>query len=297
MASYRILKKSLKGKVSFGEPLSMHTTFRIGGPAKIWVEPDDEEDLKKVLRFAKKRNLKTFIIGFGSNVLADDKGFDGIAIRFSSPNFKKIHFEKTKVRAGSGLAVISLVLSCCRHSLGGLECLVGIPGTVGGAVRMNAGYKKNIGELINSVRVMDKNGRIKTLYKKDLKFGYRRSNLSSYIALEAEFNLKRSPKSSIVKSCNDLIKSKRQTQPLNKRSAGCVFKNPEGRKYPAGRLIDLCGLKGAKMGGARISSKHANFIINETRATSKDVVNLMNLAKKKVREKFGVCLEPEIIRL
>ncbi len=297
MESFRILKDSLKGKIRFNEPLYKHTTFGIGGPAKIWAEPKDEKDLRGVLQFVKTHKLKIFVIGSGSNVLVDDKGFDGVVIRLSSPYFKDINFEKSKVIAGTGAKLSHLVFSSCKHSLGGLETLAGIPGTVGGAVCMNSGYKKSIGEFVHKVRVMDETGKLRTLYSKDLKFGYRNSNLSRYIILEVEIGLKKQEKEILIESYEHLIRLKKASQPWSQRSAGCVFKNPMRISRTAAGLIELCGLKGKRFGGAKISDKHANFIINLNRAASDDVIRLMDLVGKRVKKKFGIELEPELIRI
>ncbi|MCK4463973.1 MAG: UDP-N-acetylmuramate dehydrogenase [Candidatus Omnitrophica bacterium] len=297
MESFRILKNSLKGKFRFGELLYKHTTFRIGGPAKIWVEPEDEKDLRGVLQFVKAHKLKIFVIGSGSNVLADDKGFDGVVIRLSSPYFKDINFEKSKVLAGTGTKLSHLVFSSCKHSLGGLENLAGIPGTVGGAVCMNAGYKKSIGEFVHKARVMDETGKLRTLYSKDLKFGYRNSNLSRYVILEVEIGLKKEEKENLIESYEHLIRLKKASQPWSRKSAGCVFKNPTSISRTAAGLIELCGLKGKRFGGAKISDKHANFIINVNRAASNDVIGLMDFVQKRVKKKFGIALEPELVRI
>lgn len=297
MESFRTLKNSLKGKFRFGELLYKHTTFRIGGPARIWVEPEDEEDLRGVLQFVKARKLKMFVIGSGSNVLADDKGFDGVVIHLSSSYFKGINFEKSKVITGTGTKLSDLIFSSCKHSLGGLENLAGIPGTVGGAVCMNAGYKKSMGEFVHKVRVMDEACRLRTLYSKDLKFGYRNSNLSRYIILEVEIGLKKEKKEILIENYKHLVGFKKASQPWSQKSAGCVFKNPPKPSRSAAGLIELCGLKGKRFGGAKISDKHANFIINVNRAASSDVIGLMDLVREQVKNKFGIELEPELVRI
>ena len=297
MESSRILKNSLKGKFRLGESLYKHTTFRIGGPARIWVEPEDEKDLRGVLQFVKAHKLKIFVIGSGSNVLADDKGFDGVVIHLSSGYFKDINFEKSKVITGAGTKLSKVVLSSCKHSLGGLESLAGIPGTVGGAVCTNAGYKKSIGEFVHKVRVMDETGKLRTFDSKDLKFGYRNSNLSRYIILEVEISLKSQDKEILIETYEHLKRLKKASQPWSQKSAGCVFKNPTRSRRAAGGLIELCGLKGKRLGGAKISEKHANFIINVNRAAASDVIGLMELVKERVKKKFGIVLEPELVRI
>jgi len=297
MKSFPTLKKCLKGKVRFSEPLAKHTTFRIGGPAKIWIEPKGVEDLKKILEFSKRNRLKYLVIGNGSNILADDKGFNGVIIRLSSPYFREMNVKGTRVIAGAGAALSNLIRTCCKKSLAGLEGLIGIPGTLGGALCLNAGYKTNIGDFVTKVRIMDKTGKTKTLKKKDLKFGYRTSNLSRYILINAELKLKKDDRAYLEKLCSHLLKLKKNKQPWYGRSAGCVFKNPKKKNISAGELIDRCGLKGERIGGAKVSEKHANFIVNINRAKSKDVKLLIDKVKKNVRKKFKVEHEPEIIIL
>lgn len=297
MESYRILKDTLKGKVKIDEPLYRHTTLGIGGPARIWFEPIDEEELKEILGFSRSKHLKIFVIGSGSNILVSNRGFNGVVIHLSSPYFKKVYFRKSNITAGAGILLTKLISLSCSHSLGGLEDLVGIPGTLGGALRMNAGYKRNIGDLVSRVKVMDKNGNLKILKKKDLKFGYRKSNLSRYIILEAEINLSKARKPDLFKRCEHLIRLRRVSQPWNEKSAGCVFKNPSRLDATAAALIETCGLKGKGFGGASISSKHANFIINKKSARYHDVIKLMNLINKKVKEKFGIELKSELIKV
>ncbi|NQT22935.1 MAG: UDP-N-acetylmuramate dehydrogenase [Candidatus Omnitrophica bacterium] len=297
MESFQTLKKSLKGKLIFGEPLSRHTTFCIGGPAKIWAEPSSEDDLRKLITFAKRLGLKFVVLGAGSNILASDKGFEGLILMMSSPQFSNLEIKKNQLKAGAGAKLARCVYSACKHSLSGMEGLFGIPGTVGGAIIMNSGYKTSIGKIVKRLRVMDRNGKILTLKSKDLKFVYRKSNVCRYIILEAEFALKLGNEKDLRKECVRLRQLRKDTQPWDKPSAGCVFRNPKGRCESASSLIEKCGLKGRVFGGAKISNVHSNFIINNKSASSKDVASLMKLVKNSVMKKFNIALKSEIIKI
>lgn len=293
------LQRSFKGEVRTGEKLMAHTSFKIGGGADIWIEPRDEKELRKVLAFAKAHKIPIFIMGNGSNILARDEGFRGMIIHLGSPFFAKARINRTQVRAGAGFSLSRLVRLACEKGLVGLESLVGIPGTVGGAVYMNAGgfanpIYKNMGDLVASLRVMDYSGRVMSLKKKDLEFGYRRSSLGSYIIIEAVLKLEKGDRETMLSSCSRFLKMKSQKQALDVPSAGCVFKNPAGSQFTCGQMIDMLGLKGMKIGGAEISAKHANFIVNRRHATCKDVLSLIDFVKNKVKENYGIPLDLEI---
>ncbi|MBI5124101.1 MAG: UDP-N-acetylmuramate dehydrogenase [Candidatus Omnitrophica bacterium] len=281
------------------ENLSSHTSFKIGGRAALWAEPKDPKGLKNIFLYAKKNNVRTFIIGGGTNILASDRGFDGIAVHLGAPHFKKVKMLGSVVRAGAGYSMSALVRLCCKEGLSGLESLVGIPGTVGGAVYMNAGgwsspLYKNIGDYIASIKVMDYSGNIKTIKKGDIKFGYRSSNLSSYIILEAVLKLGKEDSASLTSRCSKFLEIKKEKQVLDMPSAGCVFKNPENFQFTTGQMIDTLGLKGMRSGGAQISPKHANFIVNRSGATSDDVFKLIDIMRKKVMDNYKIALELEI---
>ena len=297
MKSFQTLKKSLKGKLRFSEPLSRHTTFCIGGPAKIWAEPSNEDDLRKLITLGKRCGLKIVVLGAGSNILASDKGFEGLILKMSSPQFSNLEIRKNRLKAGAGTKLARCVYSACKQSLRGMEGLSGIPGTVGGAIIMNSGFKTNIGKIVKRLKVMDRDGKILMLKSKDLKFGYRKSNLCRYIILEAEFVLKRGSEKYLRKECVRLRQLRKDTQPWDKPSAGCAFRNPKGKCESASSLIEKCGLKGRAFGGAKISNVHANFIINDKSASSKDVDCLMKLVKKNVMKKFNISLKSEIIKI
>jgi UDP-N-acetylmuramate dehydrogenase len=285
--------KDLRGKVSLKEFLKDHTTFRIGGPAKYLAEPKDANDLKLLLNLAKRYKIPTFVIGAGSNILVKDRGVDGAVLRLNSPYFKKLVVKDKYLEVGAGCLISKVVAKTLERGLSGAEFLAGIPGTMGGALVMNAGaWGRNIGDLVEKVTVMDYNGNIKTLNRRALKFGYRKSNLSQYIILSARIKLVKKNKEEIQNRVKNNLQQRKATQDLSGACAGCVFKNPKGAS--AGRLIDLCGLKGKKIGGAYISAKHANFIINKGNAKARDILQLMKLVSKEVKKKFNITLEPEI---
>lgn len=272
---------------------SEHTTFKIGGPAKFFIEPKDSAELRLILAYARKYKVPLFVIGAGSNILISDKGVGGIVLRLRSPYFRKLIFNGEHLEAGSGVMLSQLLNATQKQGLSGLEFLAGIPGTVAGALIMNAGIPgETIGDLVEEVWVMDYNGNIKLLKKQVLKFGYRTSNLSKYIILNAHLRLVKKAKLAIKNKIAEYLNYRRMNQDISKPSAGCIFKNPKGTQ--AGRLIDLCGLKGKRIGGACISKRHGNFILNQDKATAGDVLKLMDLIIKRVKRKFNITLEPEI---
>ncbi|MBI3990598.1 MAG: UDP-N-acetylmuramate dehydrogenase [Candidatus Omnitrophica bacterium] len=281
------------------EPLSRHTTFRIGGPVDYFIEPADLYQLKKTLSFCRKEKLAFMVIGSGSNLLVNDAGVKGIVIKLNSPYFKKVNVKGLSVTAGAGVKLGRLVQVAAKSGLGGLEFLAGIPGTVGGALIMNAGVKgrdsgsrKEISRFIKEIKALDGKGKIVKLKKNEMRFSYRNSNLGKYIILGARFYLRREPSEAIEKRVKEYLDYKKQTQDLTFPSAGCIFKNPAG--HSAGYLLDKCGLKGKRIGGAKVSERHANFIVNEDGAKAADVLSLVELARKKVKARFGIKLSPEI---
>jgi len=286
------LRGVIKGKIEVNEPLKNHTSFHIGGAASIYVEPKDTEDLKKLLLFIRKKSLPFFILGGGSNVLVKDQGFDGIVI--GSKNFNFFQVKGNKATAGSGLKLPFFLGLLAKEGLAGMEFFAGIPGTVGGAVLMNAGsQKEGIGNFIEKVEAMDFSGRVKNIYKTLLNFSYRNSNLTPYFfLLSVEFRLKNDQPKIIKERTEKALRKKRESQPIKAYSAGCIFKNPDGAS--AGKLIEEAGLKGKRKGDAFISEKHSNFIINSGKASASDVLFLMKKIQGKVYQKFKIRLEPEI---
>ena len=294
--------RKLKGKVRLKEPLKNHTTFKIGGPANFFIEPDNPDDLRLLLNLANQYDLPVFVMGRGSNLLISDKGISGVVVRLSAPCFNRLSYKDTYLSAGSGVSLGEAVLFAQEHGLSGAEFLAGIPGTVGGALAMNAGISQkvhrsefrvqSIGDLAKKVTVMDYAGNIKTLNKGDISFGYRESSLSKYIILSTLMKLKKGSKKQIEGKIKSYLEHRKLSQDLSKPSAGCIFRNPAG--HSAGRLIDLCGLKGKRIKGAAVSLKHANFILNLKGASARDVCKLMDCIRKKVNSKFNINLIPEI---
>lgn len=287
--------ENLKGKVKREEPLKNHTTFKIGGPAKYYVEPENEEDLKLLLSFAKECVIPFFVIGAGSNLLVNDRGVEGIVVKLNSPHFKSLFLDNGALVAGAGCLLSEVIKYSREHCVSALEFLTGIPGTIGGAVVMNAGIPgKNIGDLIEEVTIMDYNADIKTLNKKEINFGYRNSSLSQCVVLAVRAGCNRKKKEEIEITIKNFLNERKSNQDLSLPSAGCVFKNPQ-TLGPAGRLIDLCGLKGRRIGGACVSAKHANFIVNVGNANADDVSRLMKLITEEVKNMHKITLEPEIL--
>ena len=284
-------QRSLKIKRNY--LLKEKTTFKIGGKADFFIEPVNPSELSSILKWARENKLAVFIIGAGSNLLISDKGVKGLVIKLSAPYFKSLSLKGRYLKAGSGLKLSQIIQFAKQKSLGGIEFLAGIPGTLGGALAMNAGcWGKSIGDLISEVEVIDLKGKIKKIKARGINLGYRSSNLGNYIILSAVLKLKRSNKNTVSRNIKEYISKRLNTQDLTFPNAGCIFKNP--RFLPAGKLIDLCGLKGKSLGGALISLKHANFILNKGNAKSKDVIGLMRLARQRVMKKFRVKLEPEV---
>jgi len=285
--------KNLKSEIKLGVPLKNKTTFRVGGPAKFFYAPGNLEDLKLLIAAARKNKIRIFVIGAGSNILVSDNGVDGLVLQLSAPYFKKIILSEDSLIVGAGLMLGRVVEAANLNSLSGIEFLIGIPGTVGGALMMNAGaWGRSIGELIENAAVVDFRGKVKILRKRDIKFGYRNSGLGKYIILSTRLRLDKKNKGKIVQNLNKYLRARGSSQDTAFPNAGCVFKNPT--RESAGKLIDLCGLKGRKIGGAFISGKHANFILNKENARAQDILNLMKLMKAAVKDKFKVNLKPEI---
>lgn len=293
----KLVKESIKGRISFDEHLKDHTTFRIGGIPHVWVEPDSLEDLRRALRIFSKIRLEVMVIGNGSNILANDGRIKKALIKLSSPYFKRITFGDNSCICGSGCALSFVIKRCIKRGLSGLEALAGIPGTVGGAIAVNAGGDKrnNIGDAVEWIRVIDYRGNRITLLKRiELNFNYRDSNLSRYIILEAKFALKRCTPNLVQRKFSRFLKRKIGRQEYRFPNAGCVFKNPRNSNLTSAQIIELCGLKGIKINDAEVSTKHANFIINKGSARFKDIIALIKLEQRIVNENSGLWLEPEI---
>ena len=282
------------GRVLTDEPMSKHTTFRIGGPADYFLAPACAEELSQILDICRQEGLEFFILGNGSNLLVSDEGYRGVIIQMYR-NYNRIQVEGSIIRAGAG-ALLSAVSAAARDaSLTGFEFAGGIPGTLGGAVVMNAGaYGGEMKDVLKEATVMTAQGEVRTIPAEKLELGYRTSIVKKegYIVLEAVISLKPGDQHEIRALMRDLADRRISKQPLEYPSAGSTFKRPEG--YFAGKLIMDAGLRGYQVGGAMVSEKHCGFVINANGATASEVWALMNDVKDKVKEKFGVTLEPEV---
>jgi len=294
--------KDLRGTILFGEPMAQHTSFRIGGPADVMVYPHDEETLSLIITRAYASGIPFFIIGGGTNILVSDRGIRGLVISLYGARaggvfkcIKKIHEDRTGVYiyAGAGVNLQALVRYTARNGLSGLEFAAGIPGSLGGAIYMNAGsYGKSMGDIIGYVRIVDRRGEYKNISAREIEFGYRESHIPGVAITGALLKLQRGERDHIATKIKENISLKRHSQPLGKPSAGSIFKNPPS--IPAWKLIDMAGLRGVKIGDAQISQKHTNFIINRGHATFHDVLSLIKLAGKRVEKEHGITLELEI---
>lgn len=282
--------------VLFGEDMSRHTTFRIGGKADYFLKPHSIEEIKKVTALCGDNGIAVFILGNGSNILVGDLGIRGAVIQLEK-DFDAISFdeEKSAVTAYSGVLLSRLASFALKNELTGLECLSGIPGTLGGAVYMNAGaYGDEIANHIVRVKYLDENLEVTNAEGSECGFGYRKSIFtdSKKIILSAELRLEKASYEEIKAKTDEYTKKRFEKQPVDKFSAGSTFKRPEG--YFAGTLIEQAGLKGRRVGAAEVSEKHAGFIINTGGARASEVLSLVGLVQREVFDKFGVRLEPEI---
>ena len=283
--------RNLKVKVRY--PLKNKTTFKIGGAAQYFSEPNNIAQLKLLIVEAQKKKLPLFILGAGSNLLVSDKGVRGLVIKLSAPYFKKISLESTSLKVGAGVILGSLISFAKKNSLKRLEFLAGIPGSLGGALAMNAGcWGFSIGDLVKEVEIMDYSGNIKTLKRDKIKFAYRKSGLCNCVILSAVLKLKPGSRIAIKSALKRYLSRRRSSQDCSFPNAGCIFRNPGNNS--AGRLIDLCGLKGKNKGPAFISKIHSNFILNKGGSCANDVLSLMDMIRKKVKKKFAVTLKPEV---
>lgn len=286
--------KELEVAVRFDELLSRHTTFQIGGPADIWLEPLNICALRGAILNCRQKKIPYIVIGRGSNILFSDEGFRGAVIYLGSRAFTRIQIENSCVSCGAGAVLNNLIGETQSKGLSGLEFLAGIPASIGGAVIMNAGNQQEcIGVLVKRVTVVDNEAQIKELDVPQLCFSYRSSNLAGYVVVGICLELAKSAPEKIKENISGYLQRKKKTQDLLARSAGCIFKNP-AHCLSAGAMIDACGLKGRRCGGAEVSTKHGNFIINRNNAKASDILHLINLIQEEIINKFSVWLEPEI---
>lgn len=280
--------------IKVDEPMKKHISFKVGGPADFLVKPKTEEELRNVVEFAKKENVPFIVIGNGSNLLVKDGGIRGIVIELSD-NFNNYEIDGNIIKAQSGALLAIIGRNAMKNSLTGFEFAAGIPGTLGGALAMNAGaYGGEMKQVVKTVRLMDRDGNIFELSNEEMKFEYRRSLLTTkdYIVLSAVIELQPGNVEEIKEIMADYSNRRSTKQPLNFPSAGSTFKRPEG--HFSAKLIDDCGLRGLNLRGAQVSDKHCGFVINSGGATAKDILDLMFIVKSTVNAKFGIMLEEEV---
>lgn len=289
-----MLEKTLniEDKIIFDEPMKNHTTFKIGGKADLFIDVKTVDELQEAINYAKQKSLRITIIGNGSNILVTDKGIRGLVIKV---NIQTLEINETEVTVGAGYKLIILAQKLLEKELSGFEEFSGIPGSIGGAVFMNAGaYGREIREIIVSTKCIDLDGNIFELSNEEQEFGYRNSifNKKDYIVLETKLKLQKGNKEEIKQKIDDYTNQRKAKQPIECFSAGSAFKRKEG--IITAKIIDECGLKGYQIGGAKVSEKHAGFIINTGTATAKDVLDLIKYIKQTVYEKTGIEIEEEI---
>lgn len=291
--AYEQLRSSLQGIVKRDEPLARHTTYRIGGPASLYVECDTIADLGNAVSIFEAEGIEWTTLGKGSNVLASDDGYHG-AVLVLGRDFRKHSIGEDHLLAGAGAVLATLVQAAFREGLSGLEFAVGIPGTLGGALAMNAGSRDDwIGEVVESVTLYEPGRGLVALRGSEVPWSYRRSGLADRgVIVEAVLRLVPGDAERIRRVMEGSLVRRKASQPLGLPNAGSVFVNPPGES--AGRLIEACGLKGARVGGAQISEVHANFIVNTGSATASDVIELIRLVRDSVEETHGIELRPEV---
>lgn len=283
----------LEEVVEENAPLARFTWYRIGGPARWLIRPRSVEELQDAAQRCAESNIRVFVLGLGANLLVSDSGVDGAVFRLDEEFWRRVQYKGNLVEVGAGADMQKLLVRTIREGLAGIECLAGIPGTVGGGVRMNAGGKfGDIGSIVQSVQVMDSQGNLFVRHKDDLVFEYRTTNIAAPFILGATLELEQDDPERILRKTKEIWMYKRNTQPLNTKNAGCIFKNPRG--LSAGALIDQAGLKGLRVGGAEVSAKHANFIIAHPGCTAEDVLTTIKLIREKVFDRNQIHLESEI---
>jgi len=297
------LARFWKGRILWDSPMSQFSTFKVGGPAEAILTVSNTGELQSLIQWLKKYEIDWWIVGRGSNILVPDRGLAGVIIILEG-EFRSIEKlpadphtpqkEKVFIRAGGGCLLLKLVRYCTGQSLSGLEFANGIPGSIGGAIVMNAGaWGQEIGSLVDAVVLMDSNGNIFSEEGQNLGFIYRKWSMpKNTIVLSATLRLTPGNKDEIIALCRKYQELRRKNQPIAEASAGSFFKNPPADS--AGRLIDQAGLKGFSIGGAKISEKHANFIVNTGKASATDILNLMQVVQQEVYKRFGIELEPEV---
>lgn len=275
-------------------PLGPLTWLGLGGPAEFLLEPRTEQEVAAVVKRCHESGTRMRLLGRGANVLVRDEGVRGAVVRLNAEAFTKTEYDGTEVIAGAGVDLPRLVRHTVRRGLAGLEHLAGIPGTVGGGIRMNCGGRRGeIGTIVRQVRVVDPDGQIDDRDHDALGFDYRRCRLGNAVVIRAKFELCKTDPGELVKRFRQIWMYKQNTQPpLGEHSAGCIFRNPDGR--PAGAMIDKAGLKGTRVGSAHVSEVHANFIVSERGGRAEDVLKLIRVIQDRVEDDCGIRLEPEV---
>jgi UDP-N-acetylmuramate dehydrogenase len=274
-------------------PLAKRTWYGLGGAADYFIRPRDIKQLKEAVRRCRKNSIPIYVMGLGSNLLISDEGVRGAVIKLEDEQFSQMEFDGENVTAWAGAELSKLVLTCVEKGLSGIESLTGIPGSVGGAVKMNAGGSfGDFGSVVESVALMDIEGNTFNKSKPELVFDYRRTNITAKFILSARLGLNEADPDQIMRTVKEIWIYKKNNQPLNTKNSGCIFRNPQGAS--AGALIDRAGLKGTRIGGAAVSEKHANFIIAEEGCTSTDVMKLIDDIREKIKEQFDIELELEV---
>ena len=276
-----------------GEPLAMHTWFQLGGPAEYFAEPRNTDEMIALIRRCHEEGVPARVLGRGSNLLVRDEGVPGMVMRLSAPAFCEIEVEGHTIRAGGGAKLGHVVTTSVHEGLAGLEVLVAIPGTLGGALRANAGtHGGDIGQWTSEATVITHAGEVFQRQREDLVFAYRQSSLDELVILSAELELEEDDPQELAKRLQKQWIVRKASQPMGHQCAGCVFKNPRGTS--AGELIEAAGLKGTRIGGAVVSDRHANFIIAEPECSSNDVLRLIDIIRTQVEDRLGMVLELEL---
>ncbi len=275
------------------EPLAMHTWFQLGGPAELFAEPRTREELIGLVARCAQEDVPVRVLGAGSNVLVRDEGVPGMVLRLAAPAFASIDVHGTALTAGGGAPLGRVVTTACHEGLAGLEALIGIPGTLGGALHGNAGtHAGDVGQWTARATVVSHTGDVSERTRDEMHFGYRTSSLDDLLILEATFQLDEDDPADLARRMQKNWILKKQSQPMGHQSAGCVFKNPRG--VSAAELIEEAGLKGTRIGGAVVSDRHVNFIIAEPECTAQDVMRLIDLIRSQVHDRLDVELEREL---
>ncbi len=291
------LLDDLSVRVEPDAPIGSKTWYRCGGSAAMLAHPSNTAQLSAVVERCNDKGVPVYVMGGGANLLVADEGVDGVVVRLDDDNFKQVRIEGRKLTAGPGVDLFSLVTATCKAGLDGLVHIAGIPGTVGGAVRMNAGGAfGDIGEAVSRVQLMSAEGQVYYRDRDDLSFEYRKTNIVAPFILDVEFEMDETDPDELNKRMKEIFFFKKNTQPMGDKSAGCSFKNPPPDvAEPAGKLIDKAGLKGKAVGKASVSDVHANFIVAEPGCTANDVITLMQEVADEVEHQFGVRLEREVV--